>query len=321
MLFDEAPLVSPKQTVTGFLPTGMSFQLTQSNADSLCINLSKRYPMLTIQPVDSSFIEKVKTRPIQFQKIPYTLRDRRGGHSMVDIPNIDRSRSHSRSSSVDINEENDRSSSVSGKKKGRKKQMKVSEIIQSYKENGKSKQLVKKLPDLVKMLMKQLDKKQDKRVVIKKKEKKTFSEREQIAIFNEFKPRMLNLSTEQINKLKQDFFTNTENSVLDFHFFQYNKLEQFQNQLAIFENLNKLNPDHKNFIEEQKAMNESNKEKNIVIQEYTAPFESKDKDNSDSDSNDDDDSDDDLDEDNSLDYQQRIMEKQNHNMDIDEDNL
>ena len=68
-------------------------------------------------------------------------------------------------------------------------------------------------------------------------------------------------------------------------------------------------------------MNESYKEKNIVIQGYTAPFESKDKDNSDSDSNDDDDSDDDLDEDNSLDYQQRIMEKQNHNMDIDEDNL
>ena len=320
MLYDEPPLVKPKQTVTGFLPTGMSFHLTQSEADRIGRDISKRYPMLTLLPVDSHLIEKLKTRPIQFQKIPYTLRDRKGGHSMVDIPNIDRSRSHSRSSSVDINEENDRSSSVSGKKKGRKKQKKLSEIIQSYKENAKSKQIVKKLPDLFKMILKQLDKKQDKRVVMRKKEK-TFSEKEQIEIFNEFKPRMLNLSTEQINKLKKDYFTNTESSVLDFHFFQYEKLEQFQNQLDIFENLNKLNPEHKNFIEEQKAMNESNKEKNIVIQEYTAPFESKDKDNSDSDSNDDDDSDDDLDEDNSLDYQQRIMEKQNHNMDIDEDNI
>lgn len=324
MLYEEQNQVKSKPKMSGFLPTGMAFYLRKSDADSIGNHLSKRYPTLILGKVNSLLVDKVKTKPIKFQKIPYTLRQRKGGHSMVDLPYNDRmsSKSHSRGSSVDINEEMDRSSSVSGKKKGRKKAQKVSEIIQTFKESAKPTMVVKKLPEIMKMMLKQLDKKQDKRIVVKKKEK-TFNEREQIAIFNEFKPRLMNLSTEQINKLKKDFFTNNESSVLDFHCFQYEKLDNFQSQLDIFEKINKLNPAHKNFIEEQKEMNANNNKKNIVIQEYTAPFEKKSKDSSDSDSdsNDDDDSDELDNEDNSLDYQHRIMEKQNHNtnMDIDED--
>lgn len=118
------------------------------------------------------------------------------------------------------------------------------------------------LKKMLAKLLKKIDRKQDKKTLQKRSEELTPAQKQEIA--SQLKNRMVQLSREQLFDLKDKYFSRGNDKEINFEYFDFSKLKQFENELDIFENLNKSNANHISLQKEElqrKEQKEKEKEK------------------------------------------------------------
>lgn len=290
-----------------FLPSSISFSLPFQKVTKIKKIFELYHPTLALStlPIIAS---KVKTRKMYVRTTKYHFRDRKAKNNQLEAKEEDSADSlyqldKQKESSININEDKSDEETEERKKAKKKQRKSLIDKIGAMKGRFGKGLSQEGLRSIVMELMKEIDKKQDKTYRRKRNEPK-ITEQQKIELFNQMKPRLMELSSEQIVALKNKFFQNSDDS-LDFKYFQFENLPSFESQLKLYETVNKANKDHISFLEEMKQKSENAKANQNLIKDYKAPFEdSKMQDDSD----DSDDSDDDLSlEDDSIDYQTRLL--------------
>ena len=115
------------------------------------------------------------------------------------------------------------------------------------------------LKKMLAKLLRKIDRKQDKKTIKKSSEELTPAQKQEIA--SQLKNRMVQLSREQLYDLKDKYFSRGNDKEINFEYFDFLKLKQFENELDIFENLNKSNANHISLQKEELQRKEQKEQK------------------------------------------------------------